>query len=250
MFSFPQLPLVAAINLDDIIKIIIFGGGALIWIASQVVAAMKKQEQAAKPPPAHARPQPAAKPRPKPADSLSDEIDKFLRRMTQDGGEEAAEVEVLEPAEPARPAPQQRPLAAPVPVEVVDVKPLHEPLTEELVEHVQQHIGASSFDEEVASLGQVTGHADERLESRLHHKFDHRVGSLADDQITQVADSINEQEYQDFHDMPTAADKRQLAQAVSASQVSPVSEIFGSPESIRRAIIINEIFRRPEDRWE
>jgi hypothetical protein len=71
--------------------------------------------------------------------------------------------------------------------------------------------------------------ADAQFDVQLHQKFDHELGSLAN----------------------RGEDSRPVS-AASIAALSPAAQIAGmlsSPDGVRQAIVLNEILRRPEERW-
>lgn len=262
-------PFVLLADFEGVIKIFFAIIVPLIWIVSQIVSATKNQKDPAggkplgqeaagepQPNPQPQRPQ-AQRPQAQGPAALSDEIDKFLQRMTNpQGDDDVVDVQVLDPheiehvpqaaaIEPRRAAP---PLAAEiVPIEAETVRLSN--ISDGVSSHVQQHIGSSSFEQQVSRLGEVTGQADERVEQRLHQKFDHQVGRLSEDAIYGDKGQIGTI---GSEDMPSAASPHDYdadPNAISRGDVSPITDVFASPAGIRRAIILNEILRRPDDRW-
>jgi len=63
----------------------------------------------------------------------------------------------------------------------------------------------------------------------LQHKFDHGLGSLD----ARHASRMEEQK-------PTET---------APSQAAQMAALLSSPDGIRQAIVLNEILRRPEERW-
>ncbi len=112
------------------------------------------------------------------------------------------------------------------------------PRGEGVAEHVQRHIQASDVGDHAAQLGSALGQADERLESRLHATFDHRLGTLAKEPVgTQVAEGTDNAAWR-----PTA---------VSGGAIAPqVVAILRSHKGLAAALVVHEILRRPEERWE
>ena len=77
-------------------------------------------------------------------------------------------------------------------------------------------------------LGAEVALADDRLDARLHERFDHQVGRLSGEQPDAVA----------------AGDA-----ALPASAAARVRAILASPRGVREALVLNEVLRRPADRW-
>jgi len=228
----------------------------LAYVLHAIFAARKKdapplggpQRQA--PPRAAQQPQqPAQRPQQK---ALADEVEQFLRRAAERrAGGRPRDVEVLRPEEPPKPQPRpaqrpqtprqqtprprpasQRPLAPPRPVEAVVVETLEERIERDSVEStVAQHLDAKGFTsraEQLTSLDQ----ADEQMEEHLHSVFDHRVGTLG-----RKAESISDD---DPGSVPTPK---------VATSPTTLADILTSPANLRNAIVLSEVFRRPEERW-
>lgn len=95
--------------------------------------------------------------------------------------------------------------------------------------HVDRHIKSKPLSERAKQrvgegarqLGAEVGQADERLEQRLHEKFDHSVGTLG----SRVADEQDEM--------------------IPASGLE-LLKLLTSPRSMRQAILLAEILKRPD----
>lgn len=198
----------------------------LIIVLPAMLQAFGKLRQQAKPP------QPGApKPPRQPQKRLEDEIGEFLRR--------AAEGRRGPSAPPPKRSPQRtaqapfRPLAPPKPVEA-EVVP--EPVGDEIGRHVKKYIDTGDFQRRSAELGERVASADQAMGQHLQGVFAHDVGQLS---------------------RPPGEAGGLSSSAVSAAAASDaVSPLAGSvlralsqPENVRQAIIINEILRRPEERW-
>jgi hypothetical protein len=114
----------------------------------------------------------------------------------------------------------------PADVEVIDA---------ELAESAGRPFGTSfegprQIAKHVDELGDQIELADDKLEARLHQTFDHQLGRLR----------------------ATASETAATPHARPMTDVTP-AEILGmlsNAESIRDAIVMSEILRRPEERWE
>jgi hypothetical protein len=260
------LPLLAA----DVGTIIGFVVGFIVfvaWLINQIQDAKKQMpkqrgQQPAAPRPAQPRAQgrPPAVPAGKQADPLRDQVEEFLRRAGRQKqpanqppqeprpprrpaaneielliDEEPLEAERRTLAEPFRPvgqpaappAPQpagasQRPAAA----RGVEERPLSS-----VAEHVAEHVGASAraLGQQSSQLGRRIILDDEEFDVQLKAKFDHAVGTLA---ASRAADAV-----------PVAA------AATSDAPAAQIADMLTRPEGVRQAIILNEILRRPIDRW-
>jgi hypothetical protein len=98
--------------------------------------------------------------------------------------------------------------------------------------HVKEYLSSDQFTTRAAQLGEEVGEADERMEARLHAKFDHQVGQLTKSST----------------DSPYTVGPSQE----SAQQRMPVvnlAELLRSPQGMLQAIVLNEILHPPQHRW-
>src|SRR5262245_34608281 len=178
---------------------------------------------------------------------MPDEREEFLRRVAQMRAQAEAQARAQQQQRPKpQPAPPPpRPAAPPPPARLVPARqetvPL-EPADAEIVDaelaeigdsvgrHVNQHLrGTEQIAEHTRHLGEVVDQADDKLESHLHQVFDHQLGKLK----------------------KTASTTAAAPHAVAAPDVklSEMFQMLRSPQSIRDAIVMAEVLRRPEDRW-
>jgi hypothetical protein len=116
----------------------------------------------------------------------------------------------------------------PAEVEVVDAEVAE--LGDNVSRHVAQHLrGPQQIAEHARQLGEEVDLADDKLEARLHQTFDHKLGQLKKTASTTAATP---------HVAPSPD--------VTASELI---SMLRSPESIRDAFVMSEIFRRPDERW-
>lgn len=180
-------------------------------------------------------PQPGGDPQPAPQParkSLQGEIESFLRRV-------ADATQEKEKTPPAK-RPQQRKAASPSapkakPIKAEKVAP--RTTGGEVTEHVRKHLDSSKFQRRSQQMGGDVAQADEKFEQRMHGAFDHKLGSL---DATPTGPQVEPNQ-------PATAGVGGQAQA--APLPLEVAAIFATPESIRQAIIINEILQRPVHRW-
>jgi len=96
-----------------------------------------------------------------------------------------------------------------------------------LQSHVQEHLSTREIADHAQHLSDRIRQADERVERQVHEHLDHQLGQLENN------DTITDD---------------QLAQS-AALDISPVSlqliQMLSSPESVRQAILVAEILRRP-----
>ena len=99
-----------------------------------------------------------------------------------------------------------------------------------VAEHVAERVTSRSQNvaEQTARLGQRIKAEDQQFEGQLRAKFDHAVGTLADS-VNPVA----------LEAPPPPAD----------TPARRIAEMLASPDGVRQAVLLNEIMRRPSDRW-
>ncbi len=98
-------------------------------------------------------------------------------------------------------------------------------------EHVQKHLDTRSFEQRASHMTKVD-QADEQLQQHLNRAFDHEVGTLA-------AEAKAKQ----------AAEAAATAATASKITAGGVAALLKDRNSVRNAIIMQEILRRPEERW-
>ena len=272
MNLFP-LALVLA-DIGDVIGSVVGILFLVVWIIGQLTGAKKQpklpaaQRPAPRQPPPQGAPQagqPAAPPAAAGADPLRDQVEEFLRRAGRVQKPNQAQpaqgqrpqakrppaaardkIELLVPderserkpkrlSEPFRsmkkPAPPARPSSAAAKERSVAQRTAR-PEHESVAEHVQEHVDASmrAIAQHSSQLGQSVIRADEQFDDELHSKFDHELGSLSQ-----------------------RHDKRMSEQEAAPEPKTPAQQIAAmltNPEGVRQAIVLNEILRRPADRWE
>ena len=181
---------------------------------------------------------------------MRDEVEEFLRRVAQmrAQAEAQAKAEQQKPGQPPRPQPQrpgqQPPQRMPSPPqrlvpareEVIYLEPADvEVIDAELAENAGRPLGTPfqgprQIAEHARHLGEQVDLADDKLEARLHQTFDHQLGRFRN----------------------VASETAGAPRVRPMTDVTP-TEILGmltNPESIRDAIVMSEILRRPEERWE
>jgi hypothetical protein len=166
---------------------------------------------------------------------LEEEIEAFLRRAR---GEKPR----------SKPAPQVKPQVAQEvrrlvekPKSIKQRTPDAAPRRESVEEHVQRHITTRPISEHARDLGKKLGEVDEALEDRLHEVFDHKVGQLAKDEATQFV-----HEGTDAAVWETAESKRQKRTEAMGDRSDFILRMLSNPESIKQAIILGEVLKRPD----
>jgi hypothetical protein len=260
-----QLPL-PPLLLADVFEMLggVVGVLALVmWVIRQIAAA----NQQAGPPRARPQAAPAGEPQAgavggqpvaQQADPLRNQVEEFLRRGGRGApGNQAPagqrrnapgpvkEIEVLIRDDPA---PAQRPsLSEPFrPVEqskgqprrlAEGPRPARAPRKESsrrttVAEHVAESVSAHSraVAEQAARLGQRIIEDDQQFDVQLKAKFDHTVGTLTGSAVA-------------------AAEQAAIAAAEASTPAAEIATLLSNPNGVRQAIVINEILRRPSERW-
>ncbi|MCA9245862.1 MAG: hypothetical protein KDA42_02075 [Planctomycetales bacterium] len=82
-------------------------------------------------------------------------------------------------------------------------------------------------------LGEEVALADEKVESHLHEVFDHEVSHL----------------HEHTHEGQASGRGERRGSRSKPSLAREIREMMREPRSVRRAVVLNEVLRRPEDRW-
>jgi hypothetical protein len=169
------------------------------------------------------------------AGGLEDEIGEFLRRAAQRRQAQAA------PPPPPRGHPVGPPaMAQPVRPQLVQAEVVRpQALGEGIKQHVGEYLDPGEFQRRAAGLGEEVAQADEQIEQRLHARFNHQVSSLADTPGESAA----------VPRVAPAGEPEDRVGELPSTAAAGLAAMLGSSEGIRRAIVINEILTRPEDRW-
>jgi len=145
---------------------------------------------------------------------------------------EAAQQQGAQGTPSRRPPPNLEILDDVADAEVIEAEPVYESVSAHVADDIDtsditQH--ASRLGDHASRLGAEVGQADDKLEERLHEKFDHELSNIHDDTVTD--------------DTGVGRPGR------VPSTAGEIAAMFRSPKSIRQAIILNEILNRPEHRW-
>ncbi len=182
------------------------------------------------------------------------ELEAFLRRAADVAQGRAAPPADQNPPGPPPLPPSQRkrrrgrkqpalqskpPTSETVEVELVDRprRTARKPLGSEVRQHVATHLNTDEFShrgEKLSDLDQT----DERMDARIHRDLDHEVGSLSNDVAT----------------IETAPGQATGAAGPGGSPTGPVraDTLAGrlrDPSQLAQVFVLQEIFRRPEERW-
>jgi len=151
---------------------------------------------------------------------VESEIGEFLRRAGRPRGPQKA--------------PPPRPAEQPVAAEIVET-----PVGGRVTEHTQEYLNSSTFTRRAAELGGEVAQADDLLQQRLHQKFGREVGRLGAVRGESARPPA----------VAEAEGPEDRVGELPATAAAGLPALFSSTENIRRAIIINEILQRPQDRW-
>ncbi len=147
---------------------------------------------------------------------MARDIDEFLRKAAERrnkaaGGAPPAQpgrgTPVNKPPTPARTRPRAPEIVEPDEVEVVGGEGI-----------AKRHLDTSRIAQHAAQLGAEVGLADDKIESRLQEKFDHDLGRLT---------------------------KKKKEKQQRDTGGSELLKLLRTPKTIRQAIIVTEILKRP-----
>jgi hypothetical protein len=168
----------------------------------------------------------------------ADELRTFLER--------AAEARRADRPRPSRP-PQARPVEArpaqarpaadkPVQAEVV----ADQPVGGKIGRQVEQDLDTQKFTQHTTQLGTEVAQADRQIDEHLHEVFDHHVSKL--ELVPGEAAAA-----------PVAVGPAELTGTpppdASTLFLSGLTDLLADPDSLRQAVVLNEIIHRPEERW-
>lgn len=240
-----------ALGAQEIITFVVFAIVMLASVISQFLA--KKREQQAERRPERRPmevnpmdemqaggqqpgPQQLSRPQAKKPVTMEDEIGDFLRRAARGGDQQ--------PAKP-RPAQQARPAQANLPPRPAQSRPkparprapvprrAQPPLTAEIVDPVRPPVGQGLGKQFTRGINtaDITRHANE-LGNQTRKMFDHQVGNLQ--HLSDAAKTENE-----------AASEPMLPLTSAAG----LGALLSDADSLKQAIILNEILQRPAHHW-
>ena len=216
----PYAPLLAAGDNAELIKLIVIVVFAILVGIGKFVAKI----QQAKPP--MGNPQPPILPA---AFEKANEVEEFMHRA-------AAKPRTAAGAEPVR-RPQMRPQAEkPVQAEVV----ADAPVGGKIGKQVERDLDTQEFTKRTTQLGSEVVQADREIDQHLHQVFDHHVSNLelmpgeaAAPPLVVAPLELTEQSLLD----------------IPATFATGLTDLLADPDSVRQAIVLNEILHRPEERW-
>jgi hypothetical protein len=158
---------------------------------------------------------------------MAKDIEEFLKMAAQRRREAAANAPAPPPqATPKKPPLSQQKKPAKPPVIVSEDENVPQQRRESVAKHVQKHLDTSRLQKRVQRLGAEVSKADDKIEARLHQKFDHDVGHLSG---------------------PSEAIAETAGQVRPPARINnPLLKMFSAPASVRQAVIMSEILKRPE----
>ena len=158
---------------------------------------------------------------------MADDITEFLRRAAQ---RRAQQLKQQRAAGQRTAKGTAQTVSTEVVVAEVVAKPLAKAAFSKIEQEVSRDLDTSAFGRRAESMGEVTEQADERMGAVLHAKFDHKLGSIAP---------------------PTEAVSGEIMAGTETRVAAnhPLLELLRNAQSLRSAIILGELLRRPEERW-
>jgi hypothetical protein len=209
----------------------------LLWVIKQITDAAKqgKPDDALQPAPPQAPEPRAARPAAgQQADPLRNQVEEFLRRAGRGAQAErprapVRDIEVLVGEALTTPAAEvPRPAEMPPAARRTVVPRKRKSLAERATERAAAR--ASKMAELSSHLGQRIIEDDQQFDIQLKARFDHTVGSLTGSAVT-------------------AAEQAAAAVTASETPAAQIAAMLATPDGVRQAIVVNEILRRPIDRW-
>lgn len=161
---------------------------------------------------------------------LQRELEQFVRKAR---GESAARSQPTPPPAPAPEKKKRRRLASetppgngerPTPAQAANDAKRHRVVESRL----EQHIDTSRFDQRAKQLTHIEQEA-EQMDQQVHRTFDHQLGAL------------------DVSRAPVSETPPEVVPTVAVA--NPLIDMLRDPQSVRHAIVLQEIFTRPEHRW-
>lgn len=197
-------------GMEDVLKIILMVVFGLIYLFNHLLGGGKAQKR---------RPARPADPRPAGRPDVQDEVAEFLKRATE------------KRSPPKRT--EARPPAPPRPLRAESSEARLEPLPSN---RWPQAVQPQVDNRELAQRAEQLSHVNQTEAAFQAHMqtFEHSVGRIHESASDAAAP-------------PETADGRTQAAPTPASEV--FATLLADAQSLRHAIILNEIIRRPEERW-
>jgi hypothetical protein len=209
-------PLLA--DLDDIIKVVFFLIVGAFWLIKQLMGQEAAKPKKPVPPPIPVAPgAPAAGQGP-----LQTEVADFLRRATQrKGNPQEARAQIFQ----HQPPPSKKKRGEKSKKRGRDLQERHE-----VDEHVRARLDTSKFGQRAQQLGDL---------DNLEERFSHELGRLGQSEAAPQAVTAPVEE---------APAIRAAIESQSVAPAAAIAELLRRPESVRQAIIMQEILKRPRQR--
>ena len=237
-----RFTLIAAI--DEWLKLVVPFVFFIIYALNQLLSAKAQPQrpQQKKPAPEGERPlRPAQPPANEPAGStqsqLNAEIEQFLKRANERRGDRAKRegwppsVQTPPKKAPKPPKPPREPLRE----QPVDVEPLARHELSTVASSVEKHLANRGFTQRAEHLADDIVRADEQMEQHLQKSFSRRVGTLAESTPGEGTSPLT--------------DQAPMAVSAAASPSAAIGALLANAQSLRQAIILNEVLARPVHRW-
>lgn len=225
MSTAAQLAIFADAGLIKLIFVAVF---FVIWIINNLIGEKAKARKA-KPlvrPAAPLNPDAPPAERAPPQPQLVTEIEEFLKRANRKRQEKAKRKQPTKVAKSA-PPPVQKPPRRLVPSQFEEPSALTPDAVVTVAESVRQHLDTSDFSARASQLADADiARDDAERAAHLKQVFDHQVGRLADTSAQQASPATKE---------PAAA--------------ASLAALLANPQSLKQAIVLQEILNRPEQRW-
>ncbi len=163
---------------------------------------------------------------------MAGDIEDFLRRAAE--------------RRAPQPPPANRPPQPPPTIQVLDDDDIVDAYIVEdpgilsghdVADHVSQHINTADVGERLSHMGEEIDHADDRMEAHLHGYFEHKLGDLGA-KTSRASDSTLDDD-----------NEGQAAPPPKKMTAFNIRKLLSTPASIRDAIVLGEIFGKPESRW-
>lgn len=222
-------------DIADWARLIVIGVFIVIWLFNHFLGGKANAKPPQRQQPAM-RPQAgAAKPPPDQPQPLAGEIEEFLKRANQKRQDRTRKKPPVKVA--------AKPIITSVPARRLvqtstDKQDFEISVSNSVSEHVQKHLDTHEFSDRAEHLVDDIKKGDVDRATHLKQVFDHKLGRLADTSNTRSDQQIK---------LDTASQVATDAATIAAA--TPIASMLANPESLRQAIILNELLTRPEHRW-
>jgi hypothetical protein len=226
-------PIFADINVQALVRIVVVLLFVLVPLIGQVLAKIRQI------PPPNKRPLP---PRPELPD-VAEEIEDFMRRAAERQAVKRTKPQMGEagaassPDVPVGKVPSGRRDLQPA---AAEASAQEKPVGGQVSEHVQKYLDEQEFRRREAELGKQVARSDQQIDQHFQQVFDHSVSKL---EATPGEAAAAPAAYEP-PDLVGAA-----ATAIPATFATGLLDLVTDPDSLRQAIVLNELLRRPEERW-